>query len=52
MDLLGIIMDFIDWISKNRYITLTMDITEYQQDNIDGYLKRQIECMYILNNDG
>jgi hypothetical protein len=46
-------MDGIGWISKNRYVLwITMNISEHQLDHIDGYLKRYIEWIYILNNDG
>ena len=46
-------MDGIGWISKNRYVLwITMNISEYQLDNIDGYLKKCIVWIFLLNNGG
>jgi hypothetical protein len=50
---LRIIKDIIGWMSQNRYVLLiTMDITEYRLDSIDGYFKRYIEWIHVLDNNG
>jgi hypothetical protein len=44
---------FIGRIFKNRYVVwITMDISKYQLDNIDGYLKKCIEWIFLLNKNG
>ncbi len=51
--LLRKIMDIIGWISKNRSVLwITMNLSEYQLDDIDEYLKSYMEWIYLLNNGG
>ncbi len=46
---LRIILDIVGWIPENRYVIwITMDISEHQQDSIDGYLKRYSEWMHNI----
>ncbi len=46
-------MDIIGWKSKYRYVLwMTMDISEYKLDKINGYLKIFIDWIYLLNDDG